>query len=73
MALIGRVLLALMFIISGWGKITGFSETVGYIASKELPVPQLMAILAILIELGAGLAIAFGWKTRWAALGWSYS
>ncbi len=67
-ALIGRVLLALMFILSGWGKLTDFSETVGYIASKELPLPQVLAIIAILIELGAGLAIAFGWKTRWAAL-----
>ncbi|HET6802667.1 MAG TPA: DoxX family protein [Casimicrobiaceae bacterium] len=67
-ALVGRVLLALMFIISGWGKITDFSGTAGYIASQELPMPQVLAVIAILIELGAGLAIAFGWKTRWAAL-----
>ena len=66
-ALIGRVLLALMFIISGWGKITGFSETVDSIAGKELPLPQLLAVIAIAIEFGAGLAIVFGWKTRWAA------
>jgi len=68
LALIGRVLLALMFIISGWGKITGFSGTVGYIEGKGLPIPQLLATVAIAIELGAGLAIALGWKTRWAAL-----
>ena len=67
-ALVGRVLLALMFIISGWGKITDFSGTVEYIASKELPLPQMLSIIAILIELGAGLAIAIGWKTRWAAV-----
>jgi putative oxidoreductase len=67
-ALIGRILLALMFIISGWEKITGFSETVDSIAGKDLPMPQVLAAIAIAIELGAGLAIAFGWKTRWAAV-----
>jgi putative oxidoreductase len=66
-ALIGRVLLAAMFIISGWGKITGFSGTAGYIASKGLPAPEVLAAIAVAIDLGAGLAIALGWKTRWAA------
>jgi putative oxidoreductase len=67
-ALIGRILLAVMFIISGWGKITGFSDNVGYIASQDLPLPQVLLVIAIAIELGAGLAIAVGWKTRWAAV-----
>ena len=67
-ALIGRILLALIFIISGWGKLTGFSETVDAIAGKELPMPQVLAVMAIAIELGAGLAIVFGWRTRWAAV-----
>ena len=67
-ALIGRILLAVMFVISGWGKITGFSGTVDSIAGKELPIPQVLAAIAIAIELGAGLAIVFGWKTRWAAV-----
>jgi putative oxidoreductase len=66
--LIGRILLAVMFIISGWGKITGFSDNVGYIASQDLPLPQVLLVIAIAIELGAGLAIAVGWKTRWAAV-----
>jgi putative oxidoreductase len=67
-ALLGRVLLAAMFVISSYGKITGFDGTVGYIAGKGLPLPQVLAAIAILIELGAGLAVLFGWKTRWAAL-----
>ena len=67
-ALLGRVLLAAIFIISGWGKITGFSETVDSIADKGLPVPQLLAAISILIELGTGLALVSGWKTRYAAL-----
>jgi putative oxidoreductase len=67
-ALLGRILLALMFVISGYGKLTGFDGTAGYIASKGLPMPQVLAAVAVLIELGAGLAIIIGWKTRWAAL-----
>ncbi|MEP7068605.1 MAG: DoxX family protein [Usitatibacter sp.] len=67
-ALIGRILLAVMFIISGFGKLTGFDGTVGYIASKGLPLPQLVAIGTILLELGGGIMLAVGYKARWAAL-----
>lgn len=66
--LIGRLLLALIFILSGSSKITGFAGTVGYMASQGLPVPQLLIIPAILIELGGGLLILIGYQTRWAAL-----
>ena len=67
-ALVARILLTVMFIYSGFGKITGFEGTVGYIASKGMPVPQLLAIGAIAIELGAGLLLLVGYKARWAAL-----
>ena len=67
-ALVGRILLAFIFIKSGFGKITGFEGTVGYIASKGLPLPQIGAIIAILVELGGGLLLAIGFKARWAAL-----
>ncbi len=67
-ALLGRILLALMFVISGYGKVTGFDATVSYIGSKGLPMPQVLAAVALLIEIGGGLAIIIGWKTRWAAL-----
>ena len=68
LSLAARILLALIFITSGWAKIGGFDGTVGYIASKGLPMPQVIAALTIVIELGAGLALLFGWLTRWAAL-----
>ena len=68
LALIGRILLALIFIIAGYAKIGGFEGTVGYIASKGMPMPPVMAALAILIELGGGLMVLAGFKTRWAAL-----
>ena len=68
LALLGRLLLALMFITSGFGKIGGFEGTAGYIASKGLPMASVVAALTILVELGGGLAVAVGFLTRWAAL-----
>jgi len=69
LALIGRVLLAWLFVPAGWGKITGFAGTVGYIASKGVPFPEVCAALAIAAEVGLGLALLVGLKARWAAIG----
>lgn len=69
MALIGRLLLAWLFVPAGWSKIAGFAGTAGYIASKGLPMPEVLAAAAIAVELGLGLLIVIGWQTRWAALG----
>lgn len=68
LALVGRILLALMFVLAGYSKITGFDGTVGYIASKGLPAPSLLAVLTLIVEISAGLAIVVGFGTRWAAL-----
>jgi len=65
--LLGRILIALIYLLSGYGKITGFESTVGYIASKGLPLPQFAAIGAIIVELGGGTMLVAGWKARWAA------
>ena len=64
---VGRVLIAFIFIFAGYGKLTGFDGTVGYIASKGMPFPELAAVAAILIELGGGILLVIGWKARWAA------
>ena len=66
-ALVGRILLALIFIVSGYGKIGGYAGTAGYMASKGLPLVDILLPLTILVELGGGLLIAIGWKARWAA------
>jgi putative oxidoreductase len=65
--LAGRILIALIFLMAGLGKITGFEHTVGYIASKGLPLPQLAAVGAIIVEMGGGIMLVLGWKTRLAA------
>ena len=69
LSLIGRILLALLFVPSGFSKIGGFAGTVGYIASKGVPLPELAAAAAVGVELGLGLLLLIGWQTRWAALG----
>ena len=69
LVLVGRVLLAWLFIPAGWGKIAGFSGVVGYIASQGVPMPELCAAIAIAAELGLGLVLLVGWQARWAALG----
>ena len=67
-ALLGRILLSLIFITSGFGKIAGFAGVVGYIGSKGLPAASVVAVLTILVELGGGLAVLVGFLSRWAAL-----
>lgn len=69
LSLIGRVLLALLFVPAGLSKLTGFAGTVGYIASKGVPLPELAAAAAVGVELGFGLLLLVGFQTRWAALG----
>lgn len=65
--LLGRILMALMFITAGWGKISGYDATQGYMAS--VGVPGALLPLVIFVELAGGLAVLFGFLTRWAALG----
>jgi putative oxidoreductase len=59
-----RLLFSLLFIIFGWQKLIGFSGTVAYMTSTGLPAPSLAAAVAIVAELGFGLAIAAGIWTR---------
>lgn len=68
LVVIGRVLLALMFILSGFQKLTHLEGTAGFIASGGLPFPALLAVVVGLLELLGGLAIAIGLQARLAAL-----
>ena len=64
--LIGRVLIAVLFVLSGWSKIGGYAGTQGYMQSAGVPGGLLP--LVILVELGGGLAIIAGFYTRVVAL-----
>lgn len=65
---VGRILLALVFLLSGIGKITGWEGTAGYMASVGMPMVTLFLIGAIVLEVGGGLSLILGFKARWGAL-----
>jgi putative oxidoreductase len=65
---VGRVLLALMFILAGFSKLGNIEGTAGYIASGGLPMASVLAVVVGLLELLGGIAIAIGFQARWAAL-----
>ena len=67
LALLGRLLIAALFIPAGIGKISGFAGTAGYIASKGLPLPEVGVVIAIVVEVAVAAALLIGFKTRWAA------
>jgi putative oxidoreductase len=66
--LVGRILIAQIFILAGISKIGGFAGTAAYMASKGLPMVGVLLVLTIVIEIGAGLMILLGWKARIAAI-----
>src|SRR5678809_1174477 len=65
LALLGRIGLSLIFIISGWGKIAGYAATQQHM--EAMGVPGALLPLVIALELGGGLAILMGVFTRWIA------
>ena len=66
--LIARILMVLLFLIFGWGKLTNYGGTVAYFTQGDVPLPPLAAVIAIIAELGAGLAISLGIFTRPVAI-----
>jgi putative oxidoreductase len=64
--LAARILMTILFITAGWGKITGYAGTQQYM--EAMGVPGFMLPLVILLEFGGGLAIMFGFLTRFTAL-----
>jgi putative oxidoreductase len=65
---LGRILIAAIFLQSGYDKLTNFDRTVKLMMSKDMPVPEILLVPAIVILLGGGVLLLVGWKARWAAL-----
>ena len=65
----GRILLAAIFIFSALGKLAAPGGTIGYIESAGLPFATLAFGIAVAVELGGGLLLVLGAKTRWVAAG----
>jgi len=66
-ALAGRVLIAAIFVMSGLGKITQPAASIAYITAAGLPLAPLGLAGSALVELGGGIALIFGYRTRFAA------
>jgi putative oxidoreductase len=60
----GRALISAVFLVAGVRKIMIWPAQVAYFTKLGFPAPELFTVLAIAIELGAGLALLAGWKTR---------
>ena len=65
---IGRAMMAVLFLMSGLSKIAAPGMTLGYISSTGLPAPQVAIVVAILIEIGGGLLLMLGYRTRPVAI-----
>lgn len=64
LAFIGRILVAAIFLVSGFGKLVAPSATLGYIGSLGLPAPMLGYAGALALELAGGALMIAGYRTR---------
>jgi putative oxidoreductase len=68
LVMLGRVLLSIIFLLSGLGKIMDWDGNAKLMASQGMPLIPLLLAGAIIIELAGGLSVLLGWKVRWGAL-----
>ena len=64
MLLVGRTLLALIFLIAGIRKLMAVAGTVGYFTKLGMPVPEIMVWVSIVVEIGGAALLIVGWQTR---------
>jgi putative oxidoreductase len=67
-AFVGRLLLAVIFLLSGFPKLAGFGGTVAYMASEGLPLPFVAALVTVIVECGGGILLILGWQIRLVGL-----
>ncbi len=66
--LFARIFFSAIFVISGLNKVINFTATAQMMTQAGIPASELIAVLAIIFELGGGLLIFFGWYARFGAL-----
>ena len=66
--LIGRILIATLFLPAGLSKLTGFEGTLGYFSSLGIPAPTFALVATIVIEVVGGIALLMGFQTRIVAV-----
>lgn len=67
-AALGRALLSVIFLVSGYFKLVGTAGTITYFTRLGVPEPKIMAYVVAAVELIGGLMVLVGFKARWAAL-----
>jgi putative oxidoreductase len=65
--LLGRILVGLLFVVAGVRKIMFVAGTAGYFAKLGFPAAELMVWLSVIIEVGGGILLIVGWKTKWVS------
>jgi putative oxidoreductase len=63
----GRLLIAVLFLMSGVGKLAAPAATIGYIASAHLPLPEGAYAVSLVVELAGGLLLLLGYRVRLVA------
>ena len=66
--LIGRILIAVLFLVAAYGKLSALSGTVGYFTKLGVPAPSIVGPLVAVFELTVGVLVLVGFKTRLVAL-----
>ncbi len=66
--LLGRILLAFIFLQSGFDKVLNYSKTIGLMAARGVYEPKLLLPIAIAALFIGGIMILVGWKARWGAV-----
>ena len=67
-ALLGRITLSLIFVLSAMNKLAHFDHVSAMLASKGLPAPSLLLGIALLVELIGGFSLLFGYFAHFGAL-----
>jgi len=65
--LVGRILLALLFLLAGINKLKAPAASAGYFAKLGFPMTDVLVWVVIAVEIGAAILLIVGWKTRYAA------
>ena len=65
--LVGRILLALLFLVAGTRKLMAPAASAGYFAKLGFPMTDVLVWVVIAVEIGGALLLILGWKARWAA------
>jgi putative oxidoreductase len=68
--LVGRILISILFLVAGFGKISNYAGTGAYMAASGLPLVGLLEPLTILTEFGGAILVILGLYTRWVGLLW---